>query len=389
MGPSVSIVRCKSYDQEQVLLGLRRALDLIGGPKRFINRDDRVLLKPNLLFGKAPETAVTTHPSIVKGMIQIVREAGGNPFIGESPAIESLSKAADRAGIRAVAEAMNCPLLEFNRPILPQGEEKEKRRALFKQMEIDQAVFEADVIINLPKLKTHEMMFLTLGVKNLFGCIPGARKALWHLRAGEDRKRFARLLIDLYGVIHPSLTILDGIVGMEGNGPGGGDPIALGLILAAADPLHLDQIVCDLLGVPREALLTNRVAFEEGLGREPIQVVGERIEDVRIHRFRFPALTEADWNLPGFLRNLLKNALTSRPVFEEGLCEHCGRCAGVCPPKALITKKKRPVFDYDKCIRCFCCQEVCPSRAIRIKQGWALKLTGRRPSYAKAPEGKQ
>ena len=147
---------------------------------------------------------------------------------------------------------------------------------------------EADVVINLPKWKTHGLTVLTLGVKNLFGCIPGPKKALWHLKAGEDRKVFAQILVDLYQVIQPSLTILDGILGMEGNGPNSGHPIPLGLILASRDPLSLDQIVCDLLGIPRESLPTNRVAFEEGLAKDGIEVVGERVEEVRIPRFRFP-----------------------------------------------------------------------------------------------------
>ena len=173
------------------------------------------------------------------------------------------------------------------------------------------------MIINLPKFKTHSLTLLTLGVKNLFGCIPGPRKALWHLKAGEDRKTFAQILVDIYQIIQPSLTILDGIVGMEGNGPNSGRPIPLGLILASGDSLSLDQIVCDLLGISRESLLTNRVAFEQGMGKDEIEVLGERVEDVKISNFQFPTLSQPDWNLPGFLRKALKNALTSKPVIDE------------------------------------------------------------------------
>jgi ferredoxin len=215
-------------------------------------------------------------------------------------------------------------------------------------------------------------------VKNLFGCIPGPRKALWHLKAGEDRKTFAQILVDVYQIIHPSLTILDGIVGMEGNGPNSGQPIPLGLILASGDSLSLDQIVCDLLGVSRKSLLTNRVAFEQGLGKDGIEVVGEKVEDVRIPHFQFPTLSQPDWNLPGFLRRVLKNALTSKPVVQEEICNACDRCSEICPPKALARKGKDLVFDYEQCIRCFCCLEVCPEGAISIKPGWALKLIGKR-----------
>jgi uncharacterized protein (DUF362 family)/Pyruvate/2-oxoacid:ferredoxin oxidoreductase delta subunit len=366
----VSIVKCSSYDEEEVLKGLRRAIDLIGGINTFVKKGDHVLLKPNLLYGKPPEKAVTTHPSIVKGVIQIVREAGGIPFIGDSPSVGSLMRAAEKAGIKRVADEMNCPLVEFDKPILP----PKGGGTFFKQLEIDRTVLEADVIINLAKWKTHGLTVLTLAVKNLFGCIPGPRKALWHLKAGEDRKVFAQMLVDLCQIIRPSLNVLDGILGMEGDGPNSGHPIPLGLILASRDPLSLDQIVCDLLGIPRESLPTNRVAFEEGLGKDGIEVVGERVEEVRILRFRLPIPSEPAWNLPGFLRKALKNALTSMPVFNEELCDNCDQCIGACPLKALERKGGRLVFDYGRCIRCFCCQEVCPEGAIPIKPGWALNL---------------
>jgi len=370
MKSSVSIVKCPNYDENKVLSGLRRSIDLIGGIQTFVKKGHHVLLKPNLLYGKSPEKAVTTHPAIVKGVIEIVREAGGVPFIGDSPSIGSLMKAAEKAGIKAAADEMKCPLVEFNRPVLPPN----GKGKIFKQLEIDQTVLEAEVIINLPKLKTHSLMLLTLGVKNLFGCIPGPRKALWHLKAGEDRKTFAQILVDLYQVIQPSLTLLDGIVGMEGNGPNSGRPVPLGLILASGDSLSLDQIVCDLLGISRKSLLTNRVAFGQGLGKDKIDVVGERVEDVKISNFQFPTLSQPDWNLPGFLTKALKNAFTSRPVIEEEICKACDRCEEICPPKALARKGKDLIFDYEQCIRCFCCLEVCPEGAISIKPGWALRL---------------
>jgi len=377
MKSTVSIVRCQSYDEKEVLEGLRQSIDLIGGIKNFVKNGDLVLLKPNLLYGKAPEKAVTTHPSIVKGMIQIVREVGGIPFIGDSPSIGSLTRAAEKAGIKRVADENKCPLMEFDKPIFP----PKGGGNFFKHLEIDKRVLEADVVINLPKWKTHGMMLLTLGVKNLFGCIPGTRKALWHLKAGEDRKLFAQMLIDLYQIIQPSLTILDGIVGMEGNGPGSGDPIQLGLILTSRDPLSLDQVVCDLLRIPRKSLMTNQVAFEEGMGKDEIEVVGERLEEIRIPRFRLPAPSQPDWDLPRFLQKALKNALTSKPVVDEEVCNACNRCLEICPPKVLSREERGLVFDYGKCIRCFCCQEVCPEGAISIKPGWAMKLKGHFPYF--------
>jgi uncharacterized protein (DUF362 family)/Pyruvate/2-oxoacid:ferredoxin oxidoreductase delta subunit len=370
---SVSIVKCQSYDEEEVLKGLRKAIGLLGGVETFVQQGNRVLLKPNLLYGKAPERAVTTHPSIVKGMVKIVREGGGVPLIGDSPSVGGLVRTAEKAGIKRVADEMNCPLVEFDRPVLcTEGVGRH-----FKQLEIDQAILEVDGIINLPKWKTHGQTLLTLGVKNLFGCIPGPRKALWHLRAGENHKLFAQVLVDLYQVVKPPLTVLDGIVGMEGNGPNSGHPIPLGLILAGNDALSIDQVVCDLLGISRKALLTNRVALEEGLGRDGIEVLGEKVEDVRIPHFQFPPLSGADWNLPGFIRRALKNALSTKPVMEKEKCVSCDRCVEICPPKVLTREKKGLFFDYGRCIRCFCCQEVCPEGAIDIQPGWAMKFLNR------------
>jgi len=406
MKSSVSIVKCKEYDEEKVLSALRQAIDLIGGIQTFVNKDSRarlgalasrrsslgkaegsrgkprVLLKPNLLYGKPPEKAVTTHPSVVRGMIQIVREAGGVPFIGDSPSVGSLTRTAEKAGIKAVADKMKCPLVEFNRPVLP----LKGGGRTFRQLEVDQTVLEADVIINLPKFKTHSLTLLTLGVKNLFGCIPGPKKALWHLKAGDDRKIFAQILFDIYQVIQPSLSILDGIVGMEGNGPNSGRPIPIGLVLASGDPLSLDQIVCDLLGISRESLLTNRVALEQGMGKDPIEVLGERVQDLKISNFQFPALSQPDWHLPAILRKALKNALTSKPVIDDEVCKDCDQCAKICPPQALTRKGTDLIFDYGECIRCFCCLEVCSEGAISIKPGWALKLVSGR---SKVESGKQ
>jgi uncharacterized protein (DUF362 family)/Pyruvate/2-oxoacid:ferredoxin oxidoreductase delta subunit len=374
MKSSVSIVKCQNYDEEKVLIALRQSIDLIGGIQTFVRKGRRVLLKPNLLYGKSPEKAVTTHPSILRGMIQIVREAGGIPFIGDSPSVGSLMKTAEKAGIKAVADEMKCPLAEFNRPVLP----RDGGGKLFKQLEIDQTLLEADVVINLPKWKTHVQTLLTLGVKNLFGCIPGPKKALWHLKAGEDAEAFAQILVDVYRIIQPSLTILDGIVGMEGNGPNSGRPVPLGLILASGDSLSLDQIVCDLLGISRKSLLTNRVAYDQGMGKEKIDVLGERVEDAKISSFQFPTLSQIDWGLPGFLSKALKNALTSKPFVAEQICDNCDQCTKICPPNALIRKGKDLVFDYKRCIRCFCCLEVCPEGAISIKPGWALRFVGKR-----------
>jgi uncharacterized protein (DUF362 family)/Pyruvate/2-oxoacid:ferredoxin oxidoreductase delta subunit len=372
MKSQVSIVRCQTYDEAEILKGLRKSIDLIGGIETIVTKGHRVLLKPNLLQGKPQEKAVTTHPSIVRGLIRIVREAGGVPSIGDSPGIGSCLRAAEKAGIRKVAEEMDCPLVELDRPVL-----SEKRQGTyFRQLEIDQTVLEADVVINLPKWKTHGMMLLTLGVKNMFGCVPGPRKALWHLKAGEDRTLFARMLVDVYRIVRPSLTVLDGVVGMEGNGPGSGNPVHLGLIMASRDAFSLDQVVCDLLRVPGQSLPTNQVAMEDGLTGDGFEVVGVPVAQVKIPKFELPPLCGLTWGLPFLMRMGLKNAVTSKPISDEAVCVGCERCVEICPPHALKREGERLAFDYKKCIRCFCCQEICPEGAISIKPGWASRIVG-------------
>lgn len=370
MSPPVSIVRCPDYDEPKVSEALREAIDLIGGIRAFVKRGNRVLLKPNLILGKPPEKAVTTHPSILRAMIGLVREAGGIPFVGDSPGLGSAGGAAERSGLKRVANEMGCPLIEFDRPVVT---EKRKGRT-FRRLEIDRSVLEADIVINLPKWKTHSQLLLTLGVKNLFGSIPGKRKALWHLQTGGDRKRFAEVLVDLYEVIQPALTVLDGVLAMEGNGPSSGNPVPIGLILASGDALSLDQVVCDLLEIPKDRLVTNQVAFERGLGQGPIEVVGERVGDLVVGPFRLPSLSSVDWPLPRFLKRAIRNALSSRPAIREASCQMCSRCIEICPAQALEKGEKTPVFDYEKCIRCYCCQEICPEEAIGLKEGWGGRL---------------
>ncbi len=164
---------------------------------------------------------------------------------------------------------------------------------------------------------------------------------------------------------------------MEGNGPNSGQPKPIGLILASDDALSLDQIVCDLLGIPRESLFTNQVAFEQGIGKSKIEVVGEKLEEIHIPKFQFPTPSQMGWGLPRFLSHALKNALTSKPEILRKICKSCDQCSNICPPKALIRTEKGLVFDYKQCIRCFCCLEVCPEGAIMIKLGWGLRLMGK------------
>jgi uncharacterized protein (DUF362 family)/Pyruvate/2-oxoacid:ferredoxin oxidoreductase delta subunit len=371
----VSIIRCSNYSDESVLMAVKNAIDLLGGMEAFVKRGDSVLLKPNLLSAKGPEKAVTTHPSVVKAVIQLVRDVGGVPMVGDSPGLGSLLKVASKAGIYNVVREMKCRLVDFDDAV----EVKGGHQGIFTRLEVPRVVVDSDHLINLPKLKTHGMTTMTLSVKNVFGCIPGTKKIQWHLRAGVDRHYFAHMLVDLYGIIRPGLNVVDAVVGMEGDGPGGGEPRKIGLIFAGSDGIAVDSAICKVIGFAPQDLLTSRIGSELGLGvseLKDIEIVGERVDQVKMTGFRFPKSMEPQWGLPRPLRWLLRNSLTARPDIRRDLCKLCEICVKGCPPKAMAKVKEKIDVDYSKCIRCFCCSEFCPEGAVGIRKGWPLRVFG-------------
>src|SRR6185369_5886248 len=189
---TVSIERVDTYDRELVREGLERLLAPLGGMGAFVRPGERVLLKPNMLAAKTPDRAVTTHPELLRGAIEMVQAAGGIPLVGDSPGIGGIRKVAERTGMLAVVEETGAELVEFAEPVEVGGS------GMFRRFELARPYLEADRIINLPKLKTHEMMTLTCCVKNLFGAVVGTQKAAWHLKAGADRALFARMLLEIY-----------------------------------------------------------------------------------------------------------------------------------------------------------------------------------------------
>jgi len=241
-------------------------------------------------------------------------------------------------------------------------------------------VLEVDKIINLPKIKTHTRMLFTLGVKNMFGCIVGKRKGLWHLEAGMDKNAFATMLLELYDRLRPTLTIADGIIGMEGNGPGRGDPRYLGLILGGEDGVALDRVVSAILKINPGIVPTLDVASKRGYGEtnlEKIDIRGEKISNAQVKDFKLPqsALLEGiRFPLIGLVRQLF----TSMPFSNPKKCSRCKDCVDICPTGSAVLRGKRIEVDYSTCIRCFCCQEICPEGAIEIKYGYFNRFARKR-----------
>lgn len=368
---AVSLAKAPDYDRGSIREALNRLLEPLGGMPAFVRPGERVLLKPNMLSAKSPEKAVTTHPEVLRGVIGLVQEAGGTVLVGDSPGIGDFRKVAERSGMLRVIEETGAEPAEFAEAVAVSGS------GLFKRFELARPYLEADRVINLPKLKTHEMMTMTCGVKNLFGAVVGHEKAAWHLKAGADREMFAQMLLEIYLLRKPDLTIVDAVTAMEGDGPGSGDPVQVGLLLAGSNAVAVDVIAAEVAGIPKKLLYVERAALKmgiEGADRGSIEAVGLPLAEARVAPLRLPHISDVQFGLPPFLKNRLRHYLTSRPCAVPEKCRLCGVCVDACPPRAMEIREGKLVFDYHRCIRCFCCRELCPDGALDVKEGTFLRI---------------
>ena len=368
----VSIRAAADYQPDTLYQHLKQLLEPLGGMQTFIKPGQRVLLKPNMLLGKPPEKAVTTHPEIVRAVIALVREAGGIALVGDSPGMGRPEQVAKKCGIWDIIQETGVEFAPFAKSV-----NVSTKSGTFQHLELAQDILDADVIINLPKLKTHQMMGMTCGVKNLFGAVVGMRKPRLHLQAGTSKEYFALMLLELAEFINPALTIVDAIVGMEGDGPGSGDPIQIGALLAGANELAVDTVAFEMLGLPAGAVWTQVVARKTnrpGARLEEIELFGDKLSELRPVSYQPAHITDVNFRLPDFLKKPLRSSLTARPEVNHEQCIRCGICVEACPPQVMRIESNRLLIEDKQCIRCFCCQELCPHAAINTRQGLLLRL---------------
>jgi uncharacterized protein (DUF362 family)/Pyruvate/2-oxoacid:ferredoxin oxidoreductase delta subunit len=369
---SVYFTLCPDYQPQNVDGALERLLTPWGGMEAFIRPGQKVLIKPNLLSAEAVERRVTTDPALVRAVASAALRAGGIVSIGDSPALEGFNRVGERSGMSALARELGVELVELSQPVRAQVPAGGK----FKSLELARQALEAEVIINLPKLKTHNQMALTLGVKNLFGTVVAQRKAQWHHQAGHDVITFASLLLDIWRTLRPALTILDGVWGMEGPGPANGRPRSFGLLAAAANPLHLDLHLALKLGLGWQRYPLAQAAAAMKLIPQPFPRAVWLGEEAPAHIWAgvdIPIQRGLGF-LPPFLERLTRRYVVSRPTQDRRRCLLCGKCLQICPEQCIKALGKILKFDYYKCIRCYCCQEVCPAGAINLRMGWLEKL---------------
>lgn len=339
----VSLLRCDSYEEATHIL--RKALKNFAD---LFKPGDTVLVKPNMLSARKPEEAVTTHPAIVRGVLSFLKEIRCNAMVADSPASGNFQRIAEKTGIKDVCEEFGVPIFELDQPVPVNGE-------VYKKINIDRRIFEVDKIVNVAKLKTHSQMVLTLAVKNTFGCVPGLEKSGWHMRCGTN-ENFAALLVDIHKLVRPTLNIVDGVVGMEGNGPANGKIKRFGVIALSTDGFTLDFVLCKRMNVDPLIIYTVRESLERGL------IVDHDVEGDWASRIELP-VTAPVLPVPEALRSLARR-LARSPKISRMKCVRCRICEERCPAKAIDIDRMK--IDYEKCIKCYVCHEVCPQGAISL-----------------------
>jgi uncharacterized protein (DUF362 family)/Pyruvate/2-oxoacid:ferredoxin oxidoreductase delta subunit len=367
MTSTVGVVHCPSYDRRMITEAVRQVLGLIGGLGSIVKKGDRVLIKPNLLSAKTPERAITTHPEVVAAVVKAVQEAGGHAVIGDSPGSTrgTLERIWSDTGMQEVADRTGARLENFEAG-------GSLRRSLNGQVYyISKAVLSADVIVNLPKLKTHSLVLFTGAVKNMFGVVPGFRKRETHL-IHPRAEPFSQALVDIFSLSMPQLTLMDAVEGMDGNGPAAGRKRPVGMLLAGSDAVAVDAVAGWAVGIRPKEISTCRLAAQQGLGvaeLKEIHVVGDDVRDLNIESFTRPR-SDLTRLVPTPLVHLLRRFIYTRPRILLQKCTNCNTCVEVCPTGAMTADQPHPQFQSRKCIGCLCCHELCPESAIDLK--WSL-----------------
>ena len=304
---TVAIQRAVSYDPAQLGPALRGAVEATGGWDRLVKPGDRVLVKPNCICGVPPERPAQTHPAVILEVCRQLLDHGARPFVGDSPAWGSLPGNLRALGVLGELARLGVPVVEFKNPVKADN----PRGKVFRKLTVDAAALHADAIVNLPKLKAHRQLVMTVAIKNMFGCVTGRRKAWWHVKAGSYDNYFARMLVETFELLRPVVSIVDAVVAMEGKGPIKGTPRPMNLILASTDGAALERIAAELIGVRPTRLRTLAAALELDVGtpyRDRIDVVGPAPAEVRIEDFQLPKLIPIGFSIPRLVRGAFRNA---------------------------------------------------------------------------------
>lgn len=379
----VSIVRCEEYEASLAREALTEAIDAVGGLD-WVERGMKIVIKANLVSFMRPESAATTHPTLLCELVKMLVDRGAEVIVGDSPGGLYTSVYVNRVykatGMKEVEQAGAHLNQNFE-----QREVDNPNGLVLKRFAYTSYLDEADAIIDFCKLKTHGMMGMSAAAKNMFGCIPGVTKPEYHFRFPKHED-FARMIVDLDDYFKPRLCICDAVVGMEGNGPTMGEPRKIGAVLASTCPHKMDLVCAHIIGLTKDTVPTLAAAYERELiptEAKSLSIFGDPdsflVPDFKnIPNHASMEFSKDSTKFFGKLSALfIAKALRSVPALKSRECVGCGVCRDICPAKAIQIKNGKAVIDRSACIRCFCCQEFCPKGAMKVKRPWIAKVLNR------------
>ena len=371
----VSIVRCDDYGEDNVRNAMTEAIEAVGGLD-MIKPGMRVGIKVNLVAGAKPDKAVTTHPMMVCQLVRMLKDKGAEVIVGDSPGglytaayVNPIYSVSGMKAVEAAGAGLNRDFSE-KQAEYPEGE-------VLHSFSYTGWLDSVDVIIDFCKLKTHGMMGMSGAAKNMFGAVPGVTKPEYHFRF-PDYDRFASMIVDLDEYFKPVLSIVDAVVGMEGNGPTAGKPRHIGAVIASRSPHKADLVGAHILGIPKENLPILSAAIRRGLCPDSIDAMDIHGDPEKFVIPDFDNIARPSGLLfdskSKLLGGIISKALRAHPKVYPTGCVGCGVCRDICPAKAIKIEDKKAVIDKKACISCFCCQEFCPKGAIKVKRTMIARL---------------
>jgi len=375
MTKTVALGKCSSYDETLVYEAMKKLLELVPPPDV---KGKTVLLKPNILYPKKVDLAVCTHPVVVGAAVRCFVELGAKRvMVGESPAIAGSTSSARSTGMLEQVTKNGGEWADFSEKTVIHLENAKVKH----HFDVAKQLLEADLLVSLCKLKSHQLMSYTGAMKNLFGLIIGLEKAQMHYKYPK-KSDFAAYLTDLNLASKPGYAIMDAIVGMEGpGGPGSGDPIQLNFLAASDNILALDHICSTAVGYEANEITNLKDALDRKYwlnSWDEVQTVGAPFDEIK--NLDFKAVHDKNSSetlqkmIPDFVNQLAKAFFTRKPYFQNDKCIRCGKCVQICPPQVLkfvedkSDKGKHVSIARKDCIKCYCCHEICPADAIKLKR---------------------